>query len=98
MKEFFKTLTTPIVLLFRTLNGAREFVEDRIADALDLMQKSEKIDKAEEKLITTGIKAGLTYFCGSCPLSDDKLNVISEAIVEKGLNKINPAISKQLRK
>ncbi|MBO7211163.1 MAG: hypothetical protein J6V44_09225 [Methanobrevibacter sp.] len=98
MKKFFLTLAKPIVLLFKTLDGAREFVEDRIADALDRIQESEPIDKAEKKLITTGIKAGLNYFCGACPLDDEKLNVISEAIVEKGINKVNPAISKQLRK
>ena len=55
-------------------------------------------DAVEKKVITAGVKAGITYFCGSCPLDNEKLNAISETIVEKGINKINPAISKQLRK
>ncbi len=98
MKKIFKAITAPIVLMFKTLNGAREFVENRIADVLDRVQPSEKVDEIEKKLITAGIKAGITYFCNACPLSDDKINAISETIVEKGINKINPALSKQLRK
>lgn len=35
MKKVFKLITAPIVLLFKTLNGAREFIEDRLADVLD---------------------------------------------------------------
>lgn len=98
MKKIFKVITAPIVLLFKTLNGAREFIEDRIADVLDRVQESDEIDEVEKKLITAGIKAGITYYCNACPLDDEKINVISETIVEKGINKINPALSKQLRK
>ena len=98
MKRVFKVIAAPIVLMFKTLNGAREFVEDRIADVLDRVQPSEKVDEVEKKLIATGIKAGLIYFCNACPLDDEKLNVISETIVEKGINKVNTALSKQLRK
>ena len=98
MKNVFKTLFAPVVFLFKTLDGAREFIEDRIADVLDKVQESEKIDDVEKRLISTGVKAGLTYFMGSCPVDDKALNVISDSIVEKGINKINPAISKQLRK
>ena len=36
--KFLKLLAAPIVLLFKTLNGAREFIEDRIADVLDKVQ------------------------------------------------------------
>ena len=96
--KFLKLIAAPIVLLFKTLNGAREFIEDRIADVLDKVQACETFDTIEKKVITAGVKAGITYFCGSCPLDDEKLNAISETIVEKGINKINPAISKQLRK
>jgi len=96
--KFLKLLAAPIILLFKTLNGAREFIEDRIADVLDAVQSCETFDTVEKKVIKTGIKAGITYFCNSCPLDDEKLNAISETIVEKGINKINPAISKQLRK
>ena len=98
MKKIFKAITAPIVLMFKTLNGAREFVENRIADVLDIVQPSEKVDEIEKKVIKAGIKAGITYFCNACPLDDKKLDAISETIVEKGINKINPAISKQLRK
>ena len=98
MKKIFKAITAPIVLMFKTLNGAREFVENRIADVLDIVQPSEKVDEIEKKVIKAGIKAGITYFCNACPLDDEKLDAISETIVEKGINKINPAISKQLRK
>lgn len=98
MKKIFKVITAPIVLIFKTLNGAREFIEDRIADVLDLVQENETFDAVEKKVIKTGIKAGITYFCNSCPLDDEKIDAISETIVEKGINKINPAISKQLRK
>ena len=98
MKKIFKAITAPIVLMFKTLNGAREFVENRIADVLDIVQPSEKVDEIEKKVIKAGIKAGITYFCNACPLDNDKLDAISETIVEKGINKINPALSKQLRK
>lgn len=98
MKKIFKAITAPIVLMFKTLNGAREFVENRIADVLDRVQPSEKVDEIEKKVIKAGIKAGITYFCNACPLDDEKLDAISETIVEKGINKINPALSKQLRK
>lgn len=98
MKKIFKAITAPIVLMFKTLNGAREFVENRIADVLDRIQPSEKVDAVEKKVIKVGIKAGITYFCNACPLDDEKLDAISETIVEKGINKINPALSKQLRK
>lgn len=98
MRKIFKAITAPIVLMFKTLNGAREFVENRIADVLDIVQPSEKVDEIEKKVIKAGIKAGITYFCNACPLDDEKLDAISETIVEKGINKINPAISKQLRK
>ena len=98
MKKIFKAIAAPIVLIFKTLNGAREFVEDRIADVLDRVQASDSFDAVEKKVIKTGIKAGITYFCNACPLDDEKLDAISETIVEKGINKINPALSRQLRK
>ena len=98
MKKIFKVITAPIVLMLKTLNGAREFVEDRIADVLDLVQENETFDAVEKKVIKVGIKAGITYFCNACPLDDEKLDAISETIVEKGINKINPALSRQLRK
>lgn len=101
----FKTLKGQMKLGVKTVNrlhllqkGAREFVEDRIADVLDRVQESDKVDEVEKKLITAGIKAGITYYCNACPLDDEKINVISDTIVEKGINKINPAVSKQLRK
>lgn len=98
MRKIFKVITAPIVLMFKTLNGAREFVEDRIADVLDRVQASDSFDVIEKRVIKTGLKAGMTYFCNACPLDDEKLDAISETIVEKGINKINPAVSKQLRK
>lgn len=98
MNEFFKLVTTPLVFFFKTLNGAREYIEDRIADVLDTVQENEKIDAVEKKLIAKGVQAGLTYFLGSCPVDSEKLDVIADSIVEKGINKVNPAISKQLRK
>ena len=98
MKKIFKVIAAPIVLIFKTLNGAREFIEDRIADVLDRVQENETFDAVEKKVIKTGIKAGITYFCNRCPLDDEKIDAIPETIVEKGINKINPAISKQLRK
>lgn len=93
-----KILISPIVLLAKTLNGAREFIEDRIADVLDKVQETEAVDVVEKKLISAGIQAGLTYFFGACPLNSEQVNTISDSIVEKGINKINPAVSKQLRK
>ena len=98
MKKVFKAIAAPIILLFKTLNGAREFMEDRMVDVLDRVQPSDSFDAVEKKVIKAGIKAGITYFCNACPLDDEKLDAISETIVEKGINKINPALSKQLRK
>ena len=98
MKELFKAFVRPVILLFKTLDGVREYVEDRIADVLDRVQENESIDKVEKKLIKEGVEAGLTYFLGKCPVDSKKLEAIADSIVEKGINKINPAISKQLRK
>ena len=94
----FKIIALPLVFLFKTLNGAREFIEDRIADVLDRIQENESVDAIEKKLISAGVESGLKYFLGTCPLGNDKIHVIAESIVEKGINKVNPAISKQLRK
>lgn len=84
--------------LFKKADNVREFIEDRIADVLDKVQGNESIDEVEKKLIKAGIKAGLTYFTGGCALSDEQLSKIAEPIVESGINKINPMISRQLRK
>lgn len=94
----FKIIVSPIVFLFKTLNGAREFIEDRIADVLDTIQKCETIDTVEKKLICAGVEAGLTYFLGTCLLNKEQIKIIADTIVEKGINTINPAVSKQLRK
>lgn len=96
--EVLKIIVSPIIFLFKTLDGAREFIEDRIADVLDKIQECKSIDELEKKLISAGVEAGLKYFLGTCPLDNKKVNVIADSIVEKGINKVNPAISKQLRK
>lgn len=74
------------------------FIRNACADALDKAQGNETLDELEKKGIKAGIKAGLVYFTGSCPLTDEQLEKIADAMVEQGINKINPAISKQLRK
>lgn len=63
-----KLLAAPIILLFKTLNGAREFVEDRIADVLDKVQSCETFDTIEKKVITAGVKAGITFFSAALVL------------------------------
>ena len=54
MNKFFKAIAAPIVLIFKTLTGAREFVEDRIADVLDRVQASDSFDAVEKKVIKAG--------------------------------------------
>ena len=98
MGNIFKMLMSPIVFLFKTIDGAREYIENKLADVLDNVQESETIDEIEKKLITTGLELGLLYFLGNCPLKQEHTALIADSIVEKGINKINPKISKQLRK
>lgn len=70
-----------------------------VAKALpELKTRALKLIEDNKDEVIAKIKAGITYYCNACPLDDKKINVISETIVEKGINKINPAVSKQLRK
>lgn len=84
--------------IFKKADDVRETIEDRIAAILDKIQGSEKVDEIEKKLIAQGVQVGAAYFTGTCPLTNEQLNHIAEVIVSKGINNINSAISKQLRK
>ena len=79
-------------------DDVRENIEDKIADIFDKVQGSETVDEVEKKLIAQGVRVGITYFTGTCPLTDEQLLKIADPIVESGINKINPKLSTQLRK
>lgn len=75
----------------------RNDIEDIIADFLKLFQ-SKKVDKAEIALLKVVIQQGITTATsGSTVLNDEQLTVIAEEVV-KGLNGLNEAAQKQLRK
>jgi len=95
IKEFFSKM-------FKKTDDIREFLEDKLADVLAKANESETLDELEKKLIATGIRCGVIYFQSqfgsSFTVTDAQYAQIADVIVEKGINKINPAIVKQLRK
>ena len=87
--EFFKKL-------FRKADGFREGLENKLADVLDKIDDSEKIDEAEKKLIEGAINYALEYY-GVKNVPAGVTEAISEGLVDS-LGKLNNKLQTQLRK
>lgn len=87
--EFFKNL-------FKKADGFREGLENKLADVLDKIDDSEKVDEAEKKLIEGAINYALEYYrVTNVPAGVTE--AISEGLVDS-LGKLNKRVQVQLRK
>lgn len=87
--EFFKNL-------FKKADGFREGLENKLADVLDKIDDSEKVDEAEKKLIEGAINYALEYY-GVTNVPAGVTEAISEGLVDS-LGKLNNKLQTQLRK
>lgn len=87
--EFFKKL-------FRKADGFREGLENKLADVLEKIDDSEKVDEAEKKLIEGAINYALEYY-GVKNVPAGVTEAISEGLVDS-LGKLNNKLQTQLRK
>ena len=87
--EFFKNL-------FKKADGFREGLENKLADVLDKIDDSEKVDEAEKKLIEGAINYALEYY-GVKNVPAGVTEAISEGLVDS-LGKLNNKLESQLRK
>lgn len=82
--------------LFYKADNFREALEDRLADVLDKIDDSEKVDEAEKKLIEGAINYALEYY-GVKNVPAGVTEAISEGLVDS-LGKLNNKLQTQLRK
>lgn len=87
--EFFKNL-------FKKADGFREGLENKLADVLDKIDDSEKVDEAEKKLIEGAINYALEYY-GVKNVPAGVTDEIGEVVVD-ALGKLNREVQEQLRK
>lgn len=87
--EFFKNL-------FKKADGFREGLENKLADVLDKIDDSEKVDEAEKKLIEGAINYALEYY-GVKNVPAGVTEAISEGLVDS-LGKLNNKLQTQLQK
>lgn len=79
----------------KNLKKVRNAIEDKVADLLERIDNSEKVDRYEEEILKAGIKAAVAEFGAAIP--DAVLNYIVRKVV-KAVGRVNRAIQKQLRK
>ena len=79
----------------KNLKKVRNAIEDKVADLLERIDNSEKIDRYEEEILKAGIKAAAAEFGAAIP--DTVLDYIVRKVV-KAVGRVNRAIQKQLRK
>lgn len=91
--KIFNLVTT----LFRKTHNFREYIEDKLADLLEKIDKSQKVDELEAQIIQKGIEYGIEYCTKADVIPKDFTVGISEEIV-KCLGKLNKMMVKQLRK
>lgn len=82
--------------LFKKADGFREGLENKLADVLDKIDDSEKVDEAEKKLIEGAINYALEYY-GVKNVPAGVTEAISEGLVDS-LGKLNNKLQTQLRK
>ena len=83
--------------LFYKTHNFREYLEDKLADLLEKIDKSQKVDELETQIIQKGIEYGIEYCTKADVIPKDFTQGISEEIV-KCLGKLNKMMVKQLRK
>ena len=79
----------------KNLKKVRNAIEDKVADLLERIDNSEKIDRYEEEILKAGIKAAAAEFGAAIP--DTVLDYIVRKVI-KAVGRVNRAIQKQLRK
>ena len=79
----------------KNLKKVRNAIEDKVADLLERIDNSEKVDRYEEELLKAGIKAAAAEFGAAIP--DAVLDYIVRKVI-KAVGRVNRAIQKQLRK
>ena len=79
----------------KNLKKIRNAIEDKVADLLERIDNSEKVDRYEEEILKAGIKAAAAEFGAAIP--DTVLDYIVRKVV-KAVGRVNRAIQKQLRK
>lgn len=82
--------------MFRQLRKLRNDFEDKIADILEKIDNSSKIDEVEIKLIKQGMKS-IAGMYGGGAIPDQAYETIARGI-NKCLGKINKKLQTQLRK
>ena len=79
----------------KNLKKIRNAIEDKVADLLERIDNSEKVDRYEEEILKVGIKAATAEFGAAIP--DAVLDYIVRKVI-KAVGRVNRAIQKQLRK
>lgn len=79
----------------KNLKKVRNAIEDKVADLLERIDNSEKVDRYEEEILKAGIKAAAAEFGATIP--DAVLDYIVRKVI-KAVGRVNRAIQKQLRK
>ena len=79
----------------KDLKKVRNAIEDKVADLLERIDNSEKVDRYEEEILKAGIKAAAAEFGAAIP--DAVLDYIVRKVI-KAVGRVNRAIQKQLRK
>lgn len=79
----------------KNLKKVRNAIEDKVADLLERIDNSEKVDRYEEEILKAGIKAAAAEFGAAIP--DAVLDYIVRKVI-KSVGRVNRAIQKQLRK
>ena len=79
----------------KNLKKVRNAIEDKVADLLERIDNSEKVDRYEEEILKAGIKAAAAEFGAAIP--DAVLDYIVRKVI-KAVGRVNRAIQKQIRK
>lgn len=79
----------------KNLKKIRNAIEDKVADLLERIDNSEKVDRYEEEILKAGIKAAAAEFGAAIP--DAVLDYLVRKVI-KAVGRVNRAIQKQLRK
>ena len=79
----------------KNLKKVRNAIEDKVADILERIDNSEKVDRYEEEILKAGIKAAAAEFGAAIP--DAVLDYIVRKVINS-IGRVNRAIQKQLRK
>lgn len=82
--------------LFSKVDNFREALEDRLADVLEKLDKSQKVDDIEKELISKAIEYAAKYY-GVNNVPAGVNDTIGEVVVDC-LGKLNDLAQKQLRK